>query len=139
MPGCHACSTSPLHRLGPDDLDVPWVEREDLEPARHSATLPLLDTDALHGLSATGAVVSRGGGLEYDYLPARCPEVAAASPLSGKSSGALEHCVQRLGIHTSMVYQPSRFWAFQWIELSIFLVLALALVGFVIWWIRLVS
>ncbi len=66
--------------------------------------------------------------------------MAAASPLSGKSSGALEHCVQRLGIHTSMVYQPgSRFWAFQWIELSIFLVLALALVGFVIWRIRRVS
>jgi hypothetical protein len=61
MPGCHACSTSPLHRLGPDDLDVPWVERKDLEPARLSATLPLLDTDALHWLSATGAVVSRGG------------------------------------------------------------------------------
>jgi hypothetical protein len=36
-----------------------------------------------------------------------------------------------------VIYQPaSRFWTFQWYETGLFLVVALALAGFCLWWVR---
>jgi ABC-2 family transporter protein len=45
--------------------------------------------------------------------------------------------IGRLHLRQVITYQPaSRFWAFQWYETAIFLVLAVALAGFCAWWIR---
>ena len=42
-----------------------------------------------------------------------------------------------IGLHVQSIYQPGyRFWSFQWIESAIFVVLALALFGLVIWRVR---
>ena len=53
MPRRHApLASRALDGLGSEDLDVPWVERKDLEPARFSSTLRLLDADPLHRSSS---------------------------------------------------------------------------------------
>jgi hypothetical protein len=44
-------------------------------------------------------------------------------------------CIGKL--REMLVYQPaSRYWAFQWYEMAIFLGLAVILVGLCFWWIR---
>ena len=71
------------------------------------------------------------GGIDIQDMPAAC-QVA----FPGGKSGVLP-CMVAHGFHQSITYQPaSRFWAFQGIEAAIFLVLALALVGFAWWWVR---
>jgi hypothetical protein len=56
--------------------------------------------------------------------------VHVAAPVDGKAALAPD-----MFLH--VVYQPaSRFWLFQAIETGIFVTLALALVGFSVWWIR---
>jgi hypothetical protein len=71
----------------------------------------------------------------------RCPNIKSGSgfgPGSGPPPfGALQTCVDRLGVHQELVYQPiSRFWIFQWCELGIFLGAAVLLAGFCFWWVR---
>jgi hypothetical protein len=55
-------------------------------------------------------------------------------------SGNFQAClasIGRLHLRQLITYQPaSRFWAFQWYETAIFLVLALLLAGACFWWIR---
>lgn len=49
----------------------------------------------------------------------------------------VDAAVGRLGLRQLVTYQPaSRYWAFQWQETAIFMVLALALAGACAWWIR---
>ena len=72
-----------------------------------------------------------GSGFPVNELPADCRAVL----LKGK--GVNGRCLASHGFHQLVTYQPdSRFWAFQGMEAGIFLVLALALVGFAWWWVR---
>jgi len=51
----------------------------------------------------------------------------------------LPDCVLKVGatFHEVVTYQPgSRYWAFQWHELAIYLAVALVLAGACIWWVR---
>ena len=42
-----------------------------------------------------------------------------------------------LNLHAVVAYQPaSRFWPFRWAEMSIFVLAALTLCGFISWWLR---
>lgn len=51
--------------------------------------------------------------------------------------GKVEPCIAALNLHFDYKYHPaSRYWPFQWIELSIFLVLSTLLAGLGFWWIR---
>jgi ABC-type transport system involved in multi-copper enzyme maturation permease subunit len=46
-------------------------------------------------------------------------------------------CFAKMNLHFQYTYQPgSRYWPFQWIELSAYLVLTVLLAGFSFWWIR---
>lgn len=73
-------------------------------------------------------------------------QLPATGPLSvtscghGPPKGPSPACFAELakqGYRQLVTYQPqSRFWALQWYETGIFLVLALALAGFSIWWVR---
>lgn len=46
-------------------------------------------------------------------------------------------CMAAQNLHFSYTYQPgSRYWPFQWIELSAYTILALLLAGFSFWWLR---
>jgi hypothetical protein len=71
----------------------------------------------------------QGDRFSLDQIPAACRTVV----LGGK--GIRGQCLAEHGWHQLVTYQPAgRFWAFQGIEAGIFVVLALALVGFAAWW-----
>src|SRR5262249_61430049 len=85
-------------------------------------------------IDRTGAIVSRGGGLEFGYLASHCPGVASQGPIVAKGSVVIDACVRRLGLQTAVVYQPdSRFWTFQWIEFGVDIAVALAVAWVVLW------
>jgi len=91
-------------------------------------------------IDRTGAIVAHGGGLEFGYLASHCPGIATQGPLLGKSSAVIDACVQRLGLQDAITYQPdSRFWTFQWIEFGVYIALAVALAGFVLWRVKRLS
>jgi hypothetical protein len=87
-----------------------------------------------------GNIVSRGGGLNFDYLARRCPGIAPPIPIPGgarfaKGAGpdAIQSCINHLGLRLASTYQPaSRFMTFQWIEFGIFVGLAALLALFVV-------
>jgi hypothetical protein len=63
-------------------------------------------------------------GLSFQQVPAACRGNGHRAP------AILNSCLASHGFHTQIVYQPaSRFWAFQGIEASVFIVLAAALVA----------
>jgi len=71
-----------------------------------------------------------GDHIDLSQLPAEC----RMPVLDGK--GIQGQCLARHGFHQLFTYQPDgRFWAFQGIETGIFVVLAVALVGFTWWWV----
>jgi hypothetical protein len=91
-------------------------------------------------IDRSGRIVSRGGGLDFNYLAAHCPAVAAAGPFGVKGSGAVDSCVRSLGLRTAVAFQPAaRFWTFQWIEFGVYIGLALGLAAFVIWRVKRLS
>jgi len=64
---------------------------------------------------------------------------AHPGPVPGGVGNALQDCVVKLSstFHVVTSYQPSsRYWPFQWYELGIYLLIALALSGLSIWWVR---
>jgi ABC-type transport system involved in multi-copper enzyme maturation permease subunit len=93
----------------------------------------ILSTKTLDG---TGHLLSNGASLDLNALGPRCPGLIT-QPGSLPGPGAMQACVQRIGLHVQSTYQPgSRYWAFQGIETVIFTVLALGLLGFSLWWVR---
>jgi hypothetical protein len=71
----------------------------------------------------------------------RCPNIPAGTTMGRGSpvgrSGALQTCIDKLGVHQQLVYQPiSRYWAFQGYEMGIFLAAAAVLAAFCFWWVR---
>jgi hypothetical protein len=58
----------------------------------------------------------------------------------GPSKGfahAAQVCVNHFDLRNLVTYQPiSRYWSFQWYEMGVYLVLAVALAGFSWWWVR---
>lgn len=109
-------------------------------------------------LNQAGQVIGQHGGIivahnmqEISFQPrpdgvwlagvGRCPNIPAGTTMGRGSpvgrSGALQACVDKLGVHQQLVYQPiSRYWAFQWYETGIFLAAAAVLAGFCFWWVR---
>jgi hypothetical protein len=60
-----------------------------------------------------------------------------AGPPRHSVTSAIQECLDKLHIRAVVTYQPiSRYWAFQWYETAIFVVLALLLVAFCFWWVR---
>jgi len=53
----------------------------------------------------------------------------------GRTTAISAACIGKL--REVLVYQPaSRYWAFQWYEMAIFIGLAVVLGGICLWWIR---
>jgi ABC-type transport system involved in multi-copper enzyme maturation permease subunit len=92
-----------------------------------------------------------GHALTHHFLTSACPrlETVAGKPgpvldnVRTKAPGDFRHvmhdCVVTVGakFHELTTYQPAKnYWTFQWLELAIFLVAALLLSGFCVWWIR---
>jgi len=88
-------------------------------------------------LDRAGHIISHEGGIDFQYLSSRCPNIpspksAFAVPVGGKDP--IISCVTRLGLRSLTTFQPAnRYWTFQWIEFAIYAVLAFGLLGFVVW------
>jgi hypothetical protein len=85
-------------------------------------------------------------GKPGDWITGSQPVNAAGQPLStapgacAQGTGDFLQCLSGNGVRVAVSYQPaSRYWAFQWYETGIFLVLAMGLGGFCYWRIRRVS
>jgi hypothetical protein len=93
-------------------------------------------------IDKAGNVVARGGNFDFAYLQRHCPNIPLPGPQAGFAVPATGRdpvltCVQSLGLRTASTFQPiSRYWTFQWIEFGIYVALAAALAGFVIWRIK---
>jgi hypothetical protein len=101
-------------------------------------------------------IVDRAGhALTPSFLASTCPQLSIPGP-GGPQGGlgvksairqqvpagvqqAMQNCVTKIGktFHEIVTYQPgSRYWAFQWYELAVYLGATLLLGGFCIWWVR---
>jgi hypothetical protein len=82
------------------------------------------------------ALNGRGFVITPDVVNRLCPGVAA-NPGAFPSKDPVVACLTKLGVRVVDTYQPgSRYWAFQGIELAIFLVISAALTGFAMWWVQ---
>jgi hypothetical protein len=89
---------------------------------------------------------STANGSTYFVGVGKCPNKIPAPPVRGGGNvsspppavqHAVQKCVNSFHLRSIVTYQPtSRYWMFQWYELTIFIVMALALAGFAWWWIR---
>jgi hypothetical protein len=85
-------------------------------------------------VDAAGHALGTHGGIDIDLIAHRCPNLQGVT-FPGPDDMAT--CLQHIGARTVNVYQPgSRYWPFQFIELSIFVLLAAGLVAFTFWWVR---
>ena len=68
------------------------------------------------------------------------PQACTTGPTNGPTGGPTNVCkaaIGRLHLRQVVIYQPgSRYWAFQWLETAIYLLLALLFAGFCTWWIN---
>ena len=80
--------------------------------------------------------------LEH-FLARSCPQIATPPPTSGAPQsqqapqGAFTHCISLLSarFHLAVAYQPpGHYWTFQWLEMGIYVVAALLLLGACFWW-----
>jgi hypothetical protein len=83
-----------------------------------------------------GHLFGDGRGIDLNKLASRCPGFNP-SPFQPPDRGKLTECIQQLGLHLRVTYQPgSRYWLFQGIESAIFVALAAGLLVLSAWWIR---
>jgi hypothetical protein len=97
-----------------------------------SFNLGALDLPGLPGawLLSSGAV--NAAGQATSTTPAAC-----TARSMGNTSPAFMDCLASHGIREAISYQPaSRYWAFQWTETAIYLVLSLALAGYCFRWLN---
>ncbi|HUZ52371.1 MAG TPA: ABC transporter permease [Streptosporangiaceae bacterium] len=84
--------------------------------------------------SKPGAWILTNQAVKPDGQPFTGPPTQACLDRGVQACNA---AIGRLHLRQVITYQPaSRFWAFQWYETAIFLVLAVALAAFCAWWIR---
>ncbi len=104
--------------------------------------LPPLAEDATSGsglsrnwyLRFGGYVDARGHALDISQVK---DAFRGCSPPNLSSKVQIMECVRDHGVFQHNIYQPAdRFWIFQSIEAAVFLALALALIGFTIWWVK---
>jgi hypothetical protein len=123
---CESSCTQANIVAGPPDLPGAWV---------------VSDPPAI--VDAAGAVLSPS------VVARECPDLAQNSggsginsnrPQKGQANGdVLTSCASKLNAtyHEQVTFQPAdRYWAFQWAEFGIFVVLAFAVGGAGLWWVR---
>jgi hypothetical protein len=88
-------------------------------------------------VTASGFAVSGdSNGISLNYVPMQhiCPYL---TPDTAPGSAAMQQCLTQNGIHVVATFQPyDRYWLFQGIESALFIVLAIALALFSVWWVR---
>jgi hypothetical protein len=88
------------------------------------------------GFSTPGAWV-----LSNDVITRDGQGFGGPAPVACTTNAPFSACARalsRLHLRQRVIYQPAnRYWAFQWFEMAIYLVVALALAGFCFWRVRL--
>jgi len=87
--------------------------------------------------NGSGRVVFQGVG----ECPNRFPNLQGGANRSNHVNSAMQEainkCIASFHLRDALTYQPaSRYWTFQWYEMTIYIVLALLLAGFSWWWVR---
>jgi len=105
-----------------------------LGPDAHGWTIKAYSIDASGRRFAANGISPS----DITYFRAHCPGFpmgpGVVGPKADVAAKLADACYTRVGLHTIEAYQPaSRYWTFQWIEFAIFVGLAIALVGFVVW------
>jgi hypothetical protein len=125
-----------------------WVRPYLIPPAHASGMLTAASINELSiqnnsTITVMGDVVQRPGAWvlsNQTITPAGhvfTGPVPASCVSSNDSFSACQGAVLRLHLRELLTYQPaSRFWAFQWYEAAIFLVIAGLLAGLSAWWVR---
>jgi hypothetical protein len=125
-----------------------WIRPHLVAPAHVSTALTAASIDEW-STSGNGGQMSVGGVTnlpgawvisKQTLTPARQVFTGPAPRACMSSSSTGSACLaslSRLHLRQQVTYQPaSRYWAFQWSETAIFVLLALALTGLCTWWIR---
>jgi hypothetical protein len=136
---------APLHRISALDPSTMGLRSTNggsfsfLPPSPH---LPNAWIYSIH------IVDTAGRSLTHHVLARACPHLdqVAGRPPQGVPTKApagfknvMHDCVVKVGarFHELVTYQPaSHYWAFQWIEMAVFLGAAAVLSGFCFWWVR---
>ncbi|WP_298335182.1 ABC transporter permease subunit [Ferrimicrobium sp.] len=88
---------------------------------------------------STSVADKAGHAPSSQYLFKACPVLKQLSNPGTATPTRLQDCLNKLSLtfHAVAAYQPaSRFWPFQWAEMGIYLVAAVALCGVTYWWLR---
>lgn len=86
---------------------------------------------------ANGSVTLVGAGLCPNKIPSGLDSGGGNSGPPKAVQEALAKCVNSFHLTQYLTYQPvSRYWMFQWYELTSYVVLSALLVAFSVWWIR---
>jgi hypothetical protein len=98
------------------------------------------------GIGSNGQIsINPTGSTGHWYFAGvgRCPNRFPRPVIVRKTSfthvlqQALQKCVDHFHLREVLTFQPvSRYWAFQWYELTSYVVLALALAALSVWWVR---
>ncbi len=120
------------HLFSPDHTTVALMSTRDITFQTGSQGTFAITTGGL--ASQPGAwVISSGAVNAAGHPVGTAPAACLPTVVNGGSSSAL-NCLASHGVRIAVTYQPAgRYWAFQWAETGIFLVLALALAGCCFW------
>ena len=122
-----------------------WVRPHLVPPSHTTAAIAAADlvyadlsADVVPGHTGAWILSSQAlnpAGQPVSTIPAACVSPPAATGAKGGTSAITPaQCMQKRGYREAISYVPtSRYWALQWTETAIFLVLALALAGFSFW------
>jgi small basic protein len=147
---------SPLHSSGPFRLIA--TNGQPAVPGKGQAGDWIISEVTYN---AQGAIIGQNGGIgpngdvEFRSVSGngtrvifqgvgKCPNKFPVSSGSGQrnqvsnaAQEAVNKCLASFHLRDTLTYQPtSRFWTFQWYEMSIYIVLALVLTGLSVWWVR---
>jgi hypothetical protein len=84
--------------------------------------------------SQPGAWITSSGAVNAAGHPVGTSPAACLQAVTNGAGNSGLNCLASHGIRIAVTYKPAgRYWAFQWTETAIFLVLALALAGYCFW------
>jgi hypothetical protein len=106
------------------------------------------DANQPNALLVSNSIVGdHGGTMSSNWLSTHCHALYHFNPPPGRSGptsvgvrpAMFTDCMNKItaSFHQVLSYQPaSRFWTFQWIETSVFIVFSLLLGAFSYWWVK---
>lgn len=124
-----------------------WIRGHLLPPVRETLPLDVTQITSISSVSGGHMTIEAAASTPGAWLLSNETITSSGAVFTGPANMTAcnrntspESCINWLGtlhLRQALTYIPqSRFWPLQWIETSIFLALALALVGVCFWWVR---